>query len=193
MICKARDASEYDQVFLAMLPQIETIAERAFKNQAAELRDELKAEVVALAFVAFRRLVEVGKVSLAFPSPLARYAIARVRDGRSVSGPVKSCDVLSFACRKQGRVCVESLSDRNSVILEALAADKRTSLADRVAFRLDFGHWFASLSERSKALVVFLAVGNSPSAAARRWKVSGARISQMRRALGTAWQEYQGN
>ena len=190
MICNARDQSEFDQEFLAMLPQIETSAERAFKHQPAETRDELKAEVVALAFVAFRRLVEVGKVSLAFPSPLARYAIAHVRDGRSVSG-VNSCDVLSFACQKRGRVSVESLSDRKGVILDALADGKRIPLADRVVFRLDFAAWFNNLSERSKALVVFLAVGNPPSAAARRWKVSCARISQMRRALGIAWEKYQ--
>lgn len=191
MICKANDPSGYDQVFLAMLPQIETIAERAFRHQAHELRDELRAEVVALAFVAFRRLVEVGKVSLAFPSPLARYAIAQVRDGRSVSGPVNSRDVLSFACRRRDRVCVESLSNRTGVALDALADGKRTPLADRVAFRLDFGAWFNNLSERCKALVVFLAVGNSPSAAARRWKISRGRISQLRCALGVAWQEYQ--
>ena len=189
MICVPKpDPSEYDQVFLAMLPQIETIAERAFKNQGPELRDELKAEAVALAFVMFRRLVEAGKVSLAFANPLARYAIAQVRDGRSVSGPLKSRDVLSFACRKRGRV---SFDDRNGVVLAALADGKRMSVADRVAFRLDFPAWFNNLSGRCKSLVEFLAVGNTPSAAAQHLGVSSARISQMRRALGIEWQEYQ--
>ena len=187
MICVSKpDRSEYDQVFLAMLQQIETIAEHAFRNQAPELRDELKAEVVALAFVMFRRLVEAGKVSLAFANPLARYGIAQVRDGRSVSGPLKSRDVLSFACRKRGRASVD-----DGVVLAALADGKRTSVADRVAFRLDFPAWFNNLSGRCKSLVEFLAVGNTPSAAAQHLGVSSARISQMRRALGIEWQEYQ--
>ena len=67
--------------FLEMLPKIRRVAEWAFRKVRTEQRDELVCEVIADALVAFARLVALGKQHLAFPTPLARYAVARVAPG----------------------------------------------------------------------------------------------------------------
>ena len=72
--------------FLAMLPRIRRQALVAFRDRGAEARQELAAEVVANAFCAYIRLVRRGKHDLAYPTPLAQYAIRQVRDGRRVGG-----------------------------------------------------------------------------------------------------------
>ena len=83
--------------FLAMLPQIRRQALVAFRDRGAEARQELAAEVVANAFCAYTRLVRRGKHDLAYPTPLAHFAIAQVRDGRRVGGRQKATDILSPA------------------------------------------------------------------------------------------------
>ena len=72
--------------FLAMLPRIRRQALIAFRDRGAEARQELAAEVVANAFCAYTRLVRRGKHDLAYPTPLAQFAIRQVRDGRRVGG-----------------------------------------------------------------------------------------------------------
>jgi DNA-directed RNA polymerase specialized sigma24 family protein len=69
--------------FVAMLPAIKQRAHRAFRDQQTEAREELVQEVIANAYVAFARLLPLGKANLALATPLASFAIRQVRsDGR---------------------------------------------------------------------------------------------------------------
>src|ERR1700730_9364583 len=81
--------------FLATLPSIRRQAQFAFRKIHTELREELIQEVVANCLAAYARLVELGKEQLAFPSALARFAIAQVRVGRQVGNRLRIGDAMS--------------------------------------------------------------------------------------------------
>ena len=74
----------HDQ-FLLLMPSIEKQASYAFRHLDFEARAEAIADVIAGAWVAFCRLVEVGKTSLAYPTSLARFAVAQFKEGRRVA------------------------------------------------------------------------------------------------------------
>ena len=61
---------ETQEQFLALLPQIRRQACLAFRRYRAEAREELVQEVIANAFRTWRRLVEQGKESVAYATPL---------------------------------------------------------------------------------------------------------------------------
>ena len=70
--------TDNDQVrFLELLPKIRRQARAAFSSADHEAREEFIAEVVANAYCAFVRLVELGKQGLAFATPLASTRFAR--------------------------------------------------------------------------------------------------------------------
>ena len=79
---KAKVASvRQNDLFLSMLPQIVDQAEYAFRQVPAEVREELVQETVAQAYGMFVRLCHRGKSSLAYATPLAKFAIHNVRAG----------------------------------------------------------------------------------------------------------------
>jgi len=75
---------EWQGRFLDMMPTIEAYAQRAFRKCRRELGDELVAAVVADSFVAFARLVELGREHDAHPTILAGFSIRRVGSGINV-------------------------------------------------------------------------------------------------------------
>ena len=73
--------------FLELLPKIRRQAAFAFRGLRAAARDELTQEVLANAYCALVQLVSQGKAALAYPTPLAQYALRQsAPDGRSVAG-----------------------------------------------------------------------------------------------------------
>jgi hypothetical protein len=70
-------------------------------------------EVVANSLVAFRRLVDQGREFLAFPTMLARFAIAQVNDGRVVGTSLNANDVLSRYARIRHGIAIERLDMRD--------------------------------------------------------------------------------
>ena len=108
MICTAPQlraaAAECQARFLVMLPLIETHARLVFRRLDPEARDDAVQEVIANAFVAFARLVELQKVDVAYPSALARFAVAQFRDGRRVGNRMNVRDVLSPYAQKRRRI-----------------------------------------------------------------------------------------
>ena len=90
--CSTESAQEK---FLSLLPRIRQQAVFAFRNLRAEAREELTEEVIANAFRAFAQLVRQGKVALAYPTPLAQFAIRQVRAGRRVGGRLNVHDIMS--------------------------------------------------------------------------------------------------
>jgi hypothetical protein len=180
--------------FLSLLPRIRQQAVFAFRNLRAEAREELTEEVIANAFRAFAQLVHQGKVALAYPTPLAQFAIRQVRARRRVGGRLNVNDVLSgHALRRRG-FQVERLDhvDLAGEWHEALVLDHRTPVDEQAAFRIDFPAWLARLAPRQRRIVKFLAAGNSTSDAARRFRISPARISQLRAWFRAHWERFQG-
>ena len=184
--------SQENSLFLEYIPAIKRHARVAFRNLRPQERAEAVSEVVANAFAAFRRLAERGKLDVAYPSPLARFAVAQVRSGRRVGNKLDSRDVFSFVVQRQQGFTVESLEPADPDIwCEALVDNTVTPVADAAAFRLDFSTWLHRLQQRDRELIYFLSLGNTPRETAQRFRVSQARISQLRSALQASWREFQ--
>ena len=82
---------EWHAAFLAMLPTIIRYAKTCFRDLDPDTREDLVQECIANCVVAFARLVERGKQSIAYPTVLAMYAVRRLRtagvSGRSSCQP----------------------------------------------------------------------------------------------------------
>jgi hypothetical protein len=109
--CQDSESDSWQQQFLTLLPQIRRQAAFAFRAQRAEARAELMLEVVALAYCAFVRLARRGKAALAYPTPLADFAIRQVRGGRSLGFPLNKNDVLSPYARRVRGITVKRLDE----------------------------------------------------------------------------------
>ena len=178
----ARD-QDHEQ-FLKLVPTIIRFARFALRNLRSQEREEELCEVLAYAFCAFRRLVELDRRDVVYASALARFAVARIRAGRRVGTKLKSRDV--FAVSNQCRRALLS----NWV--DMLADDSLTPVPDQVAFRLDFRAWLRRLKQRDRKLVKYMAMGNSAGEAAERFTISTARVSQLRGELHASWTAFQG-
>ena len=193
MIARAKGISTYQDQFLGMLPLIREQASHAFRNEPPERREELIAEVIANCWVAYIRLMDRGLGDAVYSTPLARYAVRQVRSGRKVGGSLNVNDVSSGYAQKSKGFSMESLdqySQRKKQWKEILIEDRRTGPAQTAAARIDIGDWFASLPRKKRRIAEKLAVGESTSAAARKFHVSHGRISQVRRELLDNWQAF---
>jgi hypothetical protein len=181
--------------FLDMLPRIRRQASVAFRNALPEAREELIAEVVANAFHGYCRLVERGKQDLAFATPLAQFAIRRVRSYRFLGGRQRPQDVMLAHDQTAGRTFVQRLDhfDREeSQWREIVVEDHRAGPAEIAACRIDFASWLHRLPTRLRKIALKLAAGETTSAAAETFRVTPARISQIRLWLKESWEKFQG-
>jgi hypothetical protein len=181
--------------FLAILPAIRRHARISFRNAAPELRQELVQETIANSLANYARLLELGKRDVAFPSALARYAVAQVRAGRRVGNRLQIGDVLSEFAQRKKRFSVERLDyydgDENRW-REIVVEDKRATPADIAACRIDFASWLLLLPTLRRKIALALASGETTSAAAKKFGMTPARISQLRKWLKVSWDSFQG-
>jgi hypothetical protein len=181
--------------FIKMLPSIRRTAQIAFRKVCPELRQELIQEVIANCLVAYARLAKLGKEDLAFPTPLARFAVAQARVGRRVGSSLKIRDVLSGYAQHHKGFQVERLDhfdDDENCWQEIVVEDKRATPAEIAACRIDFAEWIRRLPNRQRKIAMTLATGETTQAAAKKYAVSPARISQIRQLLKESWERFQG-
>jgi hypothetical protein len=196
--CSATDRDQepgWQDRFLRMLPDITRHARVRLRSVAPAVREEALDEVLAHALVGYHRLVELDKEALAYATPLAGYAVAQFRAGRRVGLRRNVHDVLSDACRRRHGLTIERVDrfDRSSgEWQEALVEDRRFGPADAAATRLDFAAWLKSLTKRNRQLAEKLASGESTGTVARLFRISRARVSQLRRELSSAWKAFHG-
>ena len=74
----------------------------------------------------------------------------------------------------------------------ALVEDRRAGPAEIAAARIDLAAWFRSLSRRNRRIARSLATGESTCGVATQFKLSSARISQLRGELEASWRAFQG-
>lgn len=187
--------TNWQQRFVALLPVIINYVLPAFRQLRPEEKSEAVQEAVANACVAYARLVEQGRENLAFATVLARYAIAQVRAGRQVGGRLNAQDISSRYCQLRKRIRLGRLDRFDPVEgcwKETIIADHRTPVADQVWFRIDFPAWLVSLPPRDRQIAQCLAEGLSTTEVARRFGLSLARISQLRRELERSWLKFHG-
>ena len=186
-----KSTSASNSRFLEMLPQIREQAQIAFRTATPEAKEELITEVVANAFVAFVRLVERGKADLAYPTPLAQFAVRQVRAGRLVGTKLNVHDVSSRYCQLAKNITVERLDSVQGEWREALLEDRSAGPAEIAASRIDVADWFKSLGRGKRRIAVLLARGETTSAVARMFGLTAGRVSQLRQELKRSWELFQ--
>ena len=182
-------ASDWQSAFVEMLPEIKRWLRVAFCRLAAEAREDAIAEGIAHCLLAYVRLHEQGRTEVATASSLAWYSSRQVRRGRPAVGRMNSKEPLSrYAQVGSGN----RFERQNGEWIDKLAEDKRASVVDQVAAKMDVRAWFATLTKRMKEIAKDLACGCSTSEVARKYGVTAGRISQLRRVLEESWAAFQG-
>ena len=181
--------------FEELLPSITKQASVAFRDSPPCEREEQVAETIANCFVAYVRLLERGLGNVIFASPLTAYAIKQVHAGRRVGSALNIKDISSTYCQQRKKVRMTRL-DRYDADeggwLEIVVEDHRATPADIAATRLDFAAWLQTLRRKERRVAELLSTGESTKVAARRFRISPARISQLRRELRNCWLTFQG-
>jgi hypothetical protein len=183
--------------FLAILPRIVRHARFHFRDLRCRHRqDDAVAETVALAWHWFRRLAQRGKDASRFPVAFANYAARAAKNGRRLCGQEKTKDPLSPLAQQRRGFAVQSLpmasSMNGNLFDEALAHNTQTPVPDQVSFRLDFPAWRLQRCERDRRLIDELMVGERTLDVARRYGLTPARISQLRRVFYHDWRVFCG-
>ena len=183
------------EAFVAMFPRLTKCLRMAFGYLRGEQQEVALQETLANAFVAFARLCERGLQQRAFPTVLAKYAVAQWHDGRRVGCSLNVQDVSSSHAQRRQRFVLERLDHWDQHADDwrnALVADRQTPIPDQVWFRIDFPEWLSRLSSRDRQIAELLAQGEATLAVARQFAISNARVSQLRHELQDSWERFQG-
>jgi len=186
------DPPAWHHGFLAMLPYILNHARIAFRHLRPEARQEAVQEVVCNAMVAYAALVKRGKVALAYPSVLARYAVAQTRDHRKVGGGISTARtflaVLPTAQGHRRRAVGPCTTTRTTNGSRPSSKTTTRPSSTRSLSAVTSPHGWTSLPRRNRRIAEALAAGQNTGDVAERFNLSAGRISQLRRELHRSWQ-----
>jgi hypothetical protein len=185
---RQKNETNWQSSFVAMLPEIERRLRRKFRQLTPESREDAVAEGVIHSLLGYVRLVEQCRADSISPSNLAWYATLAVKRGRPAGTRMNGKEPLSRYAQVGNGFHIEQ---RHGNWMELMVEDKRASVPDQVAAKLDVGAWFATLSRRMKQIARDLAYGFSTSEVAEKHGVTPGRISQLRRTLEASWAEFQ--
>lgn len=183
------------QGFSGNVAKIRRHASVAFRHLSPDAREEAVQEVICNSLNAFVRLVQLKKIDLAYPTVLAKFGVAQFRDGRKVGSKLNVHDVSSHYAQRQKGFRLERLDQYDNVEdawLEVFIEDKHSGPAIVATTKIDFTNWLNSLPYRLRRIAKVLATGEKTSIVAKKFNLSDGRISQVRKELAEAWQEYQG-
>jgi hypothetical protein len=181
--------------FMELLPDIRRQVRFAFRRLAPERREEAVQEAIANALVAYIRLYELGKTDVAYASPLASFAVKQVCDGRQVGCRLNMDDVLSPYAQRRQRFTVSRLqrvNESEGTWKEILVEDPSCTPAELAASRVDFDAWLRRLPRQKRRMASTLAGGETTNGTAKKFRVTPGRVSQVRRELSVAWQQFHG-
>ena len=167
---------------------------REFQNKArayfADCKPEAKDEAIANSlFLTWRYLVALvrnGKADDRLLTSVFYFSCRQTRSGRMLR-TIKHCrarDLFDHA-RVGGQVIVRGLD------LDAYV-NRRTSVPDTVAFKVDTRAWLDSLTEEQRRRALDLAEGRTTQECAERWNVSEPAVSITRRALERSYRRFNG-
>ena len=162
--------------------------------QCPHRRQDAIQDMIGLAWQWHLRLAEKGKDATCFPTALAAYAARAVRSGSRFTGQERANDVLSPIAQRRHHFFVGKLPEYETLtehpVCEALLDNTKSPPDEIVCFKLDFLAWLASLTERDRAIVEDLMIGERTRDVADKHKVSPARISQKRREYQQDWRNF---
>lgn len=196
-VCVPKPGTDSVQsIFLALLPRIQRQAALAFRHiRCPQRREDAVAETIALAWKWCLSLVKRAKDVRGFPASLAYMAVRAVSSGRRLCGQEAAKDPLSRRAQKQHGLHLRRLNsmEADSLVGESLRHNRHTPVPEQAAFRCDFPRWRRSQSPRNGRIMDDLILGHRTSDVARKFGLSSARISQLRRAFRTDWEAFCGN
>jgi hypothetical protein len=183
--------------FLAVLPRIVRHGQVYFRHVRCPFhKEDCIAEMVALSWKWYLRLVERGKDPAAFVSALADYAARAVRRGRRLAGQESGRDALAPAARPghgfAGGRFPDYTTPHGGAWQESLVDNTRSPVDEAAAFRCDFPCWLSTLAGRDRRLVEDMTLGHRTGELARRFGLSPGRVSQLRRQYHSAWRRFHG-
>jgi hypothetical protein len=194
--------------FLELLPRIETHARISFSDVACpQKRADFIAEVVATAWKWFLRLAQRGKNAEDFLVTFCRLLVRAAKSGRKVAGMDKAKDVLNPHAQQRHDFRLESLPRSSRVgheglygvvhgqkLLDAFEDRLRdntiTPIPDQVQFRIDFPTWLQTLTARERRIVRAMGRNERTLDLSKRFRLSPARISQLRREFKHDWDRF---
>ena len=187
--------ANWQSAFVELMPEIEQWLHRAFRHLDAEAAEDAIEEGVVNCLLSYRRLHEQDRANSVTAENLAFFAAKQVRSGRIAGGRLNSKEPLAvYAQRRRGirveQLNVDDLCERNWI--DAMVQDRRSSVLDQVAARLDVAAWLATLCRRTRQIAADLAKGCTTSEVAKKHGVTAGRVSQLRRELHDAWRVFQG-
>jgi hypothetical protein len=183
--------SDWQTGLLALFPEIQQRLCQAFAYQAAAARDEAIADGILLCVLSYKRLNEQGRAQQVTAASLAWYAAKQVRSGRGEGCRLNSQEPLALYAQRRRAFRKEPLEPSARTWIDALVQDRRSSVLDHVAARLDVAAWLSTLGGRTRHMVEDLARGCTTSEVARKYGLTAGRISQLRRELKNSWHEFQ--
>jgi len=196
--------------FLVLLPRIELHGRIFFRGLASHKREEAIAEMTAVAWKWFRRLAERGKDVSQFQMVFV-YLVARaVNSGRRVTGQEKAKDVMNPATQRRRGFNVERLhtstcashkdlysvphgQELHDAFEERLRDNTMSPVPEQVAFRIDWPAWVMSRTDRDRRIIRDLMAGERTLDVSRKYGISPARISQLRREFHDDWLRFNGD
>jgi hypothetical protein len=190
-----RQVRDWQNRFLLLVPSLRRAANFRVRNLSHDRRQEVVDDIIGVCFAFYARLVARGQEERAYCTALVRFAAARLRQGRQIGCPVSIRDISNRYCREKRGLQLERLDlfdGAEGTWQEVLITDRRATPADLAASRIDFGAWLATMSPLRRQLAQFLSIGESTRAAARRFAVSPARVSQLRREFQKSWNAFHG-
>jgi hypothetical protein len=185
---RQNNESNWQAEFVGMLPEIRKWLQLAFRQLGPEAREELVEEGIIHSLLSYSRLHGKGRAQIANASSLAWYAVRAVKRGRPAVGRMNGKEPLSRYAQIGSRVRFERQSGE---WIDKLAEDKRASVVDQVAAKLDVRAWFSTLTKRTNEIAKDLALGFSTSEVAHKHGLTAGRISQLRRTLEKSWAAFQ--
>jgi hypothetical protein len=185
-----KETLESSEGFAALLPCIQRQLTYAFRRLEPGAAEEAVQEGVANCFVAYVRLRQQGREGLATAGSLAGFAARHVRAGRSVGSSLSGSEVLSHYAQLKNGFRVDRFGGELSVSIEEAVTDRRTSIPDRVALRIDVPRWLKTLSRTMQRIARDLALGNRTADIAAKYRLTPGRVSQIRRELYGSWQQF---
>jgi hypothetical protein len=194
-IAARKPAPAWHKLFLNLLPAIVAHARVVFRHLKGDNQDDMIQEVIANSYVACWRLAELNKLDLAYPSVLARFAVAQALEGRRVGSELNVRDISSPYAQKVKDFRLDRLDRydaQEECWEEILVPDRTCTPAELAASRIDFPAWLDTLSKRDRRIALKLAGGETTDRTARKFGVSPGRISQLRRQLYVAWLRFHG-
>jgi len=197
--------------FLKLLPRVQVHGRIFFRHlKCRETREECIAEMVALAWRWFVRLMQRGKDPNTFRFNFCRFAAFAVKSGRRLCRMERPNDVLSDRAQRERGFKVESLPVSSRTAHENLYAkvhgqrehdayeerlkDNTVSpIPDQVAFRLDFPQWLLTWDQRNRRIIKDMAQDERTLDLAQKYGCCPARISQKRTEYKHDWERFCGD